>query len=193
MNLRSLLEEMISKDASDLHLVAGERPKLRIDGDITSASVEEVMTPKDTLSLAYSVLTESQKKRFETENELDFSFGIQNLARFRGNCFKQRGCVSMVIRQIPFTVKTFNELGLPGIVARLSEKPRGLVLVTGPTGSGKSTTLAALVDKINKELKGHIITVEDPIEFIHRHQGCIVNQREIGTDTLSFAAALKYA
>ncbi len=193
VNLRSLLEEMISKDASDLHLVAGERPKLRIDGDITSASVEEVMTPKDTLSLAYSVLTESQKKRFETESELDFSFGIQNLARFRGNCFKQRGCVSMVIRQIPFTVKTFNELGLPAIVARLGEKPRGLVLVTGPTGSGKSTTLAALVDKINKELKGHIITVEDPIEFIHRHQGCIVNQREIGTDTLSFAAALKYA
>ncbi len=193
VNLRSLLEEMISKDASDLHIVAGERPKLRVDGDITNASVEEVMTPKDTLSLAYSVLTESQKKRFETENELDFSFGIQNLARFRGNCFKQRGCVSMVIRQIPFTVKTFNELGLPPIVARLSEKPRGLVLVTGPTGSGKSTTLAAMVDKFNKEMKGHIITVEDPIEFIHRHQGCIVNQREIGTDTLSFAAALKYA
>ena len=193
VNLRGLLEEMIAKDASDLHVVAGERPKLRVDGDITNASAEEVLTPKDTLSLAYSVLTESQKKRFETESELDFSFGIQNLARFRGNCFKQRGCVSMVIRQIPFTVKTFNELGLPAIVARLAEKPRGLVLVTGPTGSGKSTTLAALIDKVNKELKGHIITVEDPIEFIHRHQGCIVNQREIGTDTLSFAAALKYA
>jgi len=193
VNLRGLLEEMIAKDASDLHVVAGERPKLRVDGDITNASAEEVLTPKDTLSLAYSVLTESQKKRFETESELDFSFGIQNLARFRGNCFKQRGCVSMVIRQIPFTVKTFNELGLPAIVARLSEKPRGLVLVTGPTGSGKSTTLAAMIDKVNKELKGHIITVEDPIEFIHRHQGCIVNQREIGTDTLSFSAALKYA
>ncbi len=193
VNLRGLLEEMISKDASDLHVVAGERPKLRVDGDITNASTEEVLTPKDTLSLAYSVLTEGQKKRFETESELDFSFGIQNLARFRGNCFKQRGCVSMVIRQIPFTVKTFNELGLPAIVARLAEKPRGLVLVTGPTGSGKSTTLAAMIDKVNKELKGHIITVEDPIEFIHRHQGCIVNQREIGTDTLSFSAALKYA
>ena len=193
VNLRALLEEMIAKDASDLHVVAGERPKLRVDGDMTNASTEEVLTPKDTLSLAYSVLTESQKKRFETESELDFSFGIQNLARFRGNCFKQRGCVSMVIRQIPFTVKTFNELGLPAIVARMAEKPRGLVLVTGPTGSGKSTTLAAMVDKVNKELKGHIITVEDPIEFIHRHQGCIVNQREIGTDTLSFAAALKYA
>ncbi len=193
VNLRALLEEMIEKDASDLHIVAGERPKLRVDGDITNASTEEVLTPKDTLSLAYSVLTENQKKRFETENELDFSFGIQNLARFRGNCFKQRGCVSLVIRQIPFNVRTFQDLGLPPIVAKLAERPRGLVLVTGPTGSGKSTTLAAMIDKINKELKGHIITVEDPIEFIHRHQQCIVNQREIGTDTNSFASALKYA
>jgi len=193
LNLRSLLEEMIEKDASDLHIVAGERPKLLGDGDIVNAGVDAVLTPKDTLSIAYSVLTENQKKRFETENELDFSFGIQNLARFRGNCFKQRGCVSLVIRQIPFNVRTFEELGLPAVVAKLAEKPRGLVLVTGPTGSGKSTTLAAMIDKINKELKGHIITVEDPIEFIHRHQSCIVNQREIGTDTLSFAAALKYA
>ncbi|HEY7684501.1 MAG TPA: type IV pilus twitching motility protein PilT [Gemmatimonadales bacterium] len=193
INLRALLEEMIEKDASDLHIVAGERPKLRVDGDILSASAEDVLTPKDTLSLAYSVLTESQKKRFETDSELDFSFGIQNLARFRGNCFKQRGCVSLVIRQIPFTVRTFDELGLPPVVAKLSEKPRGLVLVTGPTGSGKSTTLAAMIDKINKEMKGHIITVEDPIEFIHRHQSCLVNQREVGTDTNSFAAALKYA
>ena len=193
VNLRALLEEMIEKDASDLHLVAGERPKLRVDGDIVSASSEEVMTPKDTLSLAYSVLTENQKKRFETESELDFSFGIQNLARFRGNVFKQRGCVSVVIRQIPFNVKTFSELGLPNVVAQLADRPRGLVLITGPTGSGKSTTLAAMIDKINKELKGHIITVEDPIEFIHRHQSCIVNQREVGTDTNSFQAALKYA
>ena len=193
VNLRALLEEMIEKDASDLHIVAGERPKIRVDGDIVNSSVDEVLTPKETLSLAYSVLTENQKKRFETENELDFSFGIQNLARFRGNIFKQRGCVSMVIRQIPFSVKTFDDLGLPGVVAKLSEKPRGLVLVTGPTGSGKSTTLAAMIDKVNKELKGHIITVEDPIEFIHRHQLCIVNQREVGTDTNSFHAALKYA
>src|SRR3989441_1284831 len=193
VNLRALLEEMIERDASDLHIVAGERPKLRVDGDITNSSVDHVLTPKDTLSIAYSVLTENQKKRFETEGELDFSFGIQNLARFRGYVFKQRGCVSMVIRQIPFSVKPFDDLGLPGVVAKLSERPRGLVLVTGPTGSGKSTTLAAMIDKINKELKGHIITVEDPIEFIHRHQNCIVNQREIGTDTSSFAAALKYA
>jgi len=193
VNLRSLLEEMIERDASDLHIVAGERPKLRVDGDITNSSVDHVLTPKDTLSIAYSVLTENQKKRFETESELDFSFGIQNLARFRGNCFKQRGCVSLVIRQIPFNVRTFEELGLPAVVAQLADRPRGLVLVTGPTGSGKSTTLAAMIDKVNKEMKGHIITVEDPIEFIHRHQSCIVNQREIGTDTQSFAAALKYA
>ncbi|TFG52925.1 MAG: type IV pilus twitching motility protein PilT [Gemmatimonadales bacterium] len=193
INLRTLLEEMIEKEASDLHLAVGECPKLRIDGDIVNSSFTEVMTAKDTLHLAYSVLTENQKKRFETEDELDFSFGIQNLARFRGNCFKQRGCVGMVIRMIPFQVKSFEELGLPPVVAKLSERPRGLVLVTGPTGSGKSTTLAAMIDKINRERKGHIITVEDPIEFIHRHQSCLVNQREVGTDTKSFANALKYA
>jgi twitching motility protein PilT len=192
-NLRSLLEEMVSRNASDLHIVAGERPKLRVDGDITNSAVDFEMTPKDTLQVAYSVLTEQQKKRFELEDELDFSFGIQNLARFRGNVFKQRGCVSMVVRQIPFAIKTFDELGLPGSIAKMAEKPRGLVLVTGPTGSGKSTTLAAMIDKINRERKGHIITVEDPIEFIHKHQSCIINQREIGSDTKSFANALKYA
>ncbi len=193
VSLRALLEEMIERQASDLHVTAGERAKLRIDGAITSSHCEVTLSPKDTLQLAYSVLTENQKKRFEMEDELDFSFGIQNLARFRGNCFKQRGCVSMVVRQIPFTIKTFQDLGLPGIIAKMAEKPRGLVLVTGPTGSGKSTTLAAMIDKINRERKGHIITVEDPIEFIHRHQGCIVNQREVGTDTKSFNNALKYA
>src|SRR5918911_1852945 len=159
VNLRSLLEEMIERDASDLHITAGDRPKLRIDGDITDSKVDVVLSPKDTLQLAYSILTENQKKRFETEDELDFSFGIQNLARFRGNCFKQSGCVSLVIRQIPFNIRTFQELGLPPIVARLAERPRGLILVTGPTGSGKSTTLAAIIDKINRERKGHIITV----------------------------------
>ena len=192
-NLRALLEEMIQKDASDLHITVAERPKLRVDGDIVDSSAIEVLTPKDTLQLAYSVLTENQKKRFENDDELDFSFGIQNLARFRGNVFKQRGCVAMVIRMIPFNVRTFQELGLPAVLAKLAERPRGLILVTGPTGSGKSTTLAAIIDKINKERKGHIITVEDPIEFIHRHQSCLVNQREIGTDTKSFASALKYA
>ena len=193
LNLRALLEEMIQKDASDLHITAAEKPKLRVDGDIVDSSVPDVLTPKDTLQLAYSVLTENQKKRFETDDELDFSFGIQNLARLRGNVFKQRGCVAMVIRMIPFNVRTFQELGLPPVLAKLAERPRGLILVTGPTGSGKSTTLAAIIDKINKERKGHIITVEDPIEFIHRHQSCIVNQREIGTDTKTFANALKYA
>jgi twitching motility protein PilT len=184
---------MIERGASDLHLTAGDRPKLRIDGDITNSNIETVMQPKDTLQLAYSVLTENQKKRFEQEDELDFSFGIQNLARFRGNCFKQRGCVSMVIRQIPFKIKTFEDLGLPKVVADLSDKPRGLILVTGPTGSGKSTTLAAMLDRINRSMKGHMITIEDPIEFIHKHQECIVNQREVGSDTKSFQAALKYA
>ena len=193
LNLRALLEEMIQKDASDLHITAAEKPKLRVDGDIVDSSVPDVLTPKDTLQLAYSVLTENQKKRFETEDELDFSFGIQNLARFRGNCFKQRGCVSMVIRQIPFNIKTFDDLKLPKVIADLSDKPRGLILVTGPTGSGKSTTLAAMLDKINKEMKGHMITIEDPIEFIHKHQSCIVNQREVGSDTKSFQSALKYA
>ena len=193
INLRALLEEMVSRNASDLHIVAGEKPKLRVDGDITNATAEYELTPKDTLQLAYSVLTEQQKKRFELEDELDFSFGIQNLARFRGNVFKQRGCVSMVVRQIPFAIKTFDQLGLPGSIAKMAEKPRGLVLVTGPTGSGKSTTLAAMIDKINTERKGHIITVEDPIEFIHKHKSCIINQREIGSDTKSFANALKYA
>jgi twitching motility protein PilT len=151
LNLRTLLEEMITKNASDLHVVAGEYPKLRIDGEMTSASTGHVLGTKDTMQLAYSVLTENQKKRFEQEDELDFSFGIANLASFRGNCFRQRGCVSMVIRQIPFHIKGFQELGLPQAIAKMSEKPRGLILVTGPTGSGKSTTLAAVIDKINRE------------------------------------------
>ena len=193
VSLRTLLDEMIERDASDLHITAGDRPKLRVDGDIVNSTVEHTLTPRDTLQLAYSVLTENQKKRFEMDDELDFSFGIANLSRFRGNVFKQRGCVSMVIRQIPFQIKTFADLQLAPIVASFAERPRGMVLVTGPTGSGKSTTLAAMIDKINTERRGHIITVEDPIEFIHRHRNCIINQREVGADTKSFAAALKYA
>ena len=193
VSLRTLLDEMIGKDASDLHISAGDRPKLRVDGDIVSSTVDHVLTPRDTLQLAYSVLTENQKKRFEMEDELDFSFGIANLSRFRGNVFKQRGCVSMVIRQIPFAIKTFADLNLAPVIAGMAERPRGLVLVTGPTGSGKSTTLAAMIDKINTERRGHIITVEDPIEFIHKHRNCIINQREVGSDTKSFASALKYA
>ena len=193
LNLRSLLDEMISRGASDLHITAGCCPKLRIDGVIGNAKYEAVLSPKETLQIAYSVLTENQKKTFEVEDELDFAFGIQDLARFRGNCFKQRGCVSIVIRQIPIEIKTFDDLGLPPILAEFTERPKGLVLVTGPTGSGKSTTLAAMIDRINRRTHGHIITIEDPIEFVHRHQSCIINQREVGTDTKSFSNALKYA
>jgi len=190
--LRSLLEEMIDKGASDLHLSAGEVPKLRVDGKLENSNYGTQLGPRDTQSLAYSILTEQQKKRFEQEDELDLSFSVQNLSRFRGNVFRQRGTVAMAIRQIPFEILSFQELGLPTAVAKLAEKPRGLVLVTGPTGSGKSTTLAAILDKVNRERSGHIVTVEDPIEFVHRHKNCLVNQREVGSDTESFANALKY-
>ncbi|MDP2958330.1 MAG: type IV pilus twitching motility protein PilT [Longimicrobiales bacterium] len=193
ISLRLLLQEMIQRGASDLHITVGNPAKLRVDGDLTNSKITYVLTPKDTLSLAYSILTENQKKRFETEDELDFSFGVQNLSRFRGNVYKQRGCVAMAIRQIPYEIVSIEKLGLPPIINKLSERPRGLVLVTGPTGSGKSTTLAAMVDKVNRQMKGHIITIEDPIEFIHRHQNCMINQREVGADTKSFTAALKYA
>lgn len=191
-NLRELLDEMVERGASDLHITTAQRPKIRIDGEITDSKCTYVLTPKDTLRIAYSVLNEKQKKKFENESELDFSFGIENLARFRGNVFKQRGCVAIVMRQIPATVKTFDELGLPPILAKLCDKPRGLVLITGPTGAGKSTTLAAMIDRVNKRRKAHIITVEDPIEFVHKHQSCIINQREVGSDTQSFQNALKY-
>ncbi len=193
LSLRALLQEVIQRGASDLHVTVGEVPKLRVDGNLVDSAIKHVLTPKDTLNLAYSILTEAQKKRFETENELDFSFGVQNLSRFRGNCYKQRGCVALAIRQIPYEIKSIGELGLPAVVTGFADKPRGLILVTGPTGSGKSTTLASLLDKINRERRGHVITVEDPIEFIHRHQNCMVNQREVGADTQSFSAGLKYA
>jgi twitching motility protein PilT len=193
LNLRALLEEVIDRDASDLHVTVGERPMLRVDGHIVPARSPHVLSGKDTLQLAYSVLTEGQKKRFELDDELDFSFGIASLARFRGNLFKQRGQVAMVVRRIPMIIPTCDELKLLPAIVKFAERPRGLVLVTGPTGSGKSTTLASLIDKINKERQAHILTVEDPIEFVHRHQQCIVNQREVGTDTRSFAQALKSA
>ena len=190
--LRILLEEMIGRDASDLHLSAGELPQLRVDGKLTPCSYERALTPRETQALAYSVLTEAQKKKFEQDDELDLSFSVQNLSRFRGNVFRQRGTVAMAIRKIPFEIQTFQELGLPPVIAKFADRPRGLVLVTGPTGSGKSTTLAAMIDKINRERRGHIVTVEDPIEFVHRHKNCIVNQREVGSDTGSFTNALKY-
>jgi len=191
IGMRALLDEMISAGASDLHLSVGERPKLRIDGRMTGLDSEK-LRPKDTQELAYSVLTEQQKKRFEQNSELDFSFAVPKLSRFRGNVFRQRGSVAMAVRTIPFKIPTFEELGLPPTVVRLAEKPRGLVLVTGPTGSGKSTTLAAMIDKINSEREEHIITIEDPIEFVHNHKKCLVNQRELGSDTESFPNALKH-
>jgi len=192
INLRRLLEEMIERGASDLHLTAGERPKLRIDGKLVSGSVEQELSARQCQKLAYSILTDDQKKRFEQDNELDFSFGVEGLSRFRGNAFRQRGNVALALRTIPFEIRSFDELGLPSVVKEFGDLPRGLVLVTGPTGSGKSTTLAALIDKVNRERRGHIVTIEDPIEFTHRHKGCIVNQREVGDDTPSFSSALKY-
>ncbi|MFV1986404.1 MAG: type IV pilus twitching motility protein PilT [Gemmatimonadota bacterium] len=192
ISLRALLDEMIKRGASDLHLTVGERPKLRVDGQLTAAAVETILKPKDTMSLSYSVLTEQQKKKFEQEDELDFSFSIENVSRFRANMYKQRGSIGCAIRMIPFEIKSFAELGVPPIIAKLAEKPRGLVLLTGPTGSGKSTTLASMVDKINTERAAHIMTIEDPIEFVHFHKKCIVNQREVGSDTKSFPTALKY-
>ncbi|WP_420633610.1 type IV pilus twitching motility protein PilT [Candidatus Palauibacter sp.] len=191
--LRALLNEMIERGASDLHLTAGGRPKLRIDGRLTDCVDEGVLGPDDTEALGGSLLTDSQRKRFARDADLDLSFSVAKLSRFRVNLFRQRGNVACAIRRIPVEIRTLRELGIPPVVTRLTRKPRGLVLVTGPTGSGKSTTLAAMVDRINTERAGHIVTIEDPIEFVHSHKRCIVNQREVGYDTRSFAHALKYA
>ena len=191
--LEAFLREMVRRGASDLHLTVGQPPKLRIDGALRDIGEEEVLRGTDTHRLASSILTQHQRRRFEEEDELDFSFSVPDLARFRGNCFRQRGHMALSVRHIPYHVASLEELGLPPILNRLAGRPRGLVLVTGPTGSGKSTTLAAIVDKTNRERRGHIITVEDPIEFVHRHGRCIVNQREVGSDTRTFATALKYA
>ena len=190
-NMHQLLKAMIEKGASDLHITTGSPPHLRIDGKLCPLKTPP-LTPQETKQLCYSVLTDAQKHRFEETNELDLSFSVQKLSRFRGNVFVQRGNVSGAFRAIPFKILTFDELGLPPIVEVLSKKPRGLILVTGPTGSGKSTTLASIVDRVNQERNEHIVTIEDPIEYLHPHKGCIVNQREIGSDTDSFKAALKY-
>ncbi len=190
-NLHQLLQSMIEKGASDLHITTGSPPMIRLNGRLTALD-SEVLTPTETKQLLYSVLTDAQKHRFEEQNELDFSFGLKGLSRFRGNVFIQRGAVSGAIRTIPFKVLTFDELGLPTVVGDLVKKPRGLILVTGPTGSGKSTTLASMIDQINQNRHEHIITVEDPIEFLHPHKKCIVNQREVTSDTKSFKTALKY-
>jgi twitching motility protein PilT len=190
--LPELLQAVVSLEGSDLHLTVKTPPQIRIHGHLQRLDLPELM-PADTKSLAYSVLTDAQKKRFEETLELDFSFGVSGLARFRCNMFHQRGSVAAVYRLIPENIRSFAELGLPPVLAHLAEKPRGLILVTGPTGSGKSTTLAAMIDKINKERQDHILTIEDPIEFVHKHQSCIVNQREVHTDTGSFTNALRAA
>lgn len=191
--LEDLLREMVRQGASDLHITAGRAPMLRVDGSLLAAGTGNHVEEADAALLAGALLTGEQRARFEEEDELDFSFAVEGLARFRGNCFRQRGSVSMSVRQIPLHAGSLVDLGLPPILNRLAERPRGLVLVTGPTGSGKSTTLAAMVDQINGRHRGHILTVEDPIEFVHPNRRCIVSQREVGTDTRSFAAALKHA
>ena len=191
VSLRQLLDEMIKMRASDLHLSAGVPPQVRVDGSITPMA-HPPLTPQMTQQLAYSVLNEEQRKRFETTKELDLSFGVPGLSRFRANVFLQRGVTSVAIRQIPYEIFTFEQLGLPKVLRDFSQKQKGLILVTGPTGSGKSTTLAAMIDLINTMRAGHIITVEDPIEYVHHHKKCIVHQREINSDTTTFATALKY-
>ncbi len=190
-SLRVLLEEMLERDGSDLHLSAGQPAQIRIDGRL-APSRSEPLTAEMTAQLAYSILTEEQKKKFENTKELDLSFGIQGLSRFRANIYQQRGAVSVAIRRIPFQILSFEELGLPPIVKELAEKPKGLILVCGPTGSGKSTTLASIIDKINQEEAVHIVTVEDPIEYVHNHKTATIDQREVGADTDNFQAALKY-
>jgi twitching motility protein PilT len=190
-NLHQLLKAMLDKGSSDLHITTGTPPQLRIDGNLVPLRTDP-LTPVDTKTLCYSILTDAQKLRFEEDQELDLSFGVKNLARFRANIFMQRGAVAGAFRMIPFKIVPLVELGLPPVIEDLCNKPRGLVLVTGPTGSGKSTTLASMVDKINSEQRLHIVTIEDPIEFLHPHKSCVVNQRELGADTQSFKRALKY-
>ncbi|MHA1569649.1 MAG: type IV pilus twitching motility protein PilT [Alphaproteobacteria bacterium] len=191
VDLHQLLKLMIEKNASDLHITTGSPPQLRIDGRLTPVNMPQ-LTASETKRLCYSVLTDNQRRVFEEESELDLSFGVKGLSRFRANIYKQRGAVAGAFRVIPFKAFSFQELGLPNIVADLANRPAGLVLVTGPTGCGKSTTLTSMIDKINMSRNQHIVTIEDPIEYLHAHKGCIVNQREVHSDTMSFVRALKY-
>src|SRR6187401_2994275 len=190
--LPELLQTLVANNGSDLHITTDTPPQIRVHGHLKPLDLPS-LGPAETKNLAYSVLTDQQKKRFEEAMELDFSFGIRGIARFRCNVFNQRGAVAAVYRVIPEQIKGFDELGLPAVLATLADRPRGLVLVTGPTGSGKSTTLAAMIDKINVERHDHILTIEDPIEYIHPHKGCLVNQREVHSDTNSFSNALRAA
>src|SRR5881227_4015973 len=193
ISLSELLRKLSELSGSDLHVTTGTPPLVRVHGEVQPLDGYRPLTSSETKQLAYSVLTDAQKHRFEENLELDFSFGVRGLSRFRANLFNQRGAVGAVFRAIPYEIKTFDELGLPSVVKELCNKPRGLVLVTGPTGSGKSTTLAAMIDKINRERHEHILTIEDPIEFLHNHKSCIVNQREVNADTKGFANALRTA
>src|SRR6059058_5035646 len=190
LSLSDLLKRLMEMSGSDLHITTNSPPQIRVHGHLVPLDLPQ-MTPADTKQLAYSVMTDAQKHRFEESLELDFSFGLKGLARFRANVFNQRGATSAVFRLIPFEIKSFNKLGLPAVVSKLCDKPRGLVLVTGPTGSGKSTTLAAMIDKINTERHDHILTIEDLIEFVHMNKNCVVNQRELHADTKSFTDALR--
>jgi twitching motility protein PilT len=190
--LSDLLKKMLELGGSDLHISTNTPPQVRVHGHLQPLDMA-VMAPSETKQLAYSVLTDAQKHRFEEHLELDFSFGLKGLARFRGNLFNQRGATAAVFRVIPFEIKSFQQLNLPPVVSKLCDRPRGLILVTGPTGSGKSTTLAAMIDKINTERHDHIITIEDPIEFVHQNKNCLVNQREVHSDTKSFSDALRAA
>lgn len=191
-SMLQLLQAVVEKGASDLHLTTGTAPLLRIDGSVFPLKLPPLKNV-EVKQLIYSILTEEQKIKFEKTSELDFSFGVPQLSRFRGNCFVQRGSIAGVFRRIPHKVMSFEELGLPPVVQDLAKKPRGLVLVTGATGSGKSTTLASIIDKINSEQRVHILTIEDPIEFVHDHKLALVNQREVGSDTQGFKDALKHA
>jgi twitching motility protein PilT len=189
-SLHDFLKEMVERGASDLHITPGVPPMIRVRSELVPLDYPP-LKPQDTRQLCYSILTDAQKHRFEENLELDLSFGVRGLSRFRANVFMQRGALAGAFRLIPYQIRSFHELGLPPVVTELCARPRGLVLVTGPTGSGKSTTLAAMIDKINTDRREHIVTIEDPIEFTHQHKSCVVNQREIHQDTKSFASALR--
>ena len=193
VTLSELLKKLAELGGSDLHIATNTPPQVRVDGHLRQLEGYRPLSSADTKQLAYSVLTDAQKHRFEESLELDFSFGVKGLSRFRANIFNQRGAVGAVFRAIPYEIKPFENLGLPPIVKQMCDKPRGLILVTGPTGSGKSTTLAAMIDKINTDRHEHILTIEDPIEFLHNHKNCLVNQREVNADTRGFAEALRTA
>ncbi|MFN2469671.1 MAG: type IV pilus twitching motility protein PilT [Gaiellaceae bacterium] len=193
LNIDQLLEELVNRDGSDLHVTVGSHPVIRVRGSLERLEQFPRLGAEDTLHLLYRIMSTEQQKQLEIKRQLDLSYSIPGLARFRVNVYSQRESLAAAFRVIPMELKTLEELNLPQSLHELSRKPRGLVLVTGPTGSGKSTTLAALIDEINRERADHIITIEDPIEFLHRHKRCIVNQREIGTDAPSFADALRAA